>query len=328
MQPFALPLLGPDLARVEAALLASVQTEDPFLTDVASHLLKAGGKRLRPALALAAAYAVTGSASKEVVQGGVSVELVHLGSLYHDDVMDEADTRRGVVSANARWGNLVAILSGDFLLARASVLAAALGTEVAGLIGATIGRLCEGQVLELQTAFNPDRSEDAYVRSIRGKTASLMATATRVGAIVSGLDRGAVETLTAYGEAVGMTFQIADDILDLIATDEQLGKPAGNDVVEGTYTLPVIRALADPLVGEELRALLVPGLDRSAVDRIRKLVRASSGVEGAIVVGRCFADAAGQALSSLRCCAPSAGQSEVLSEMAAFPHRLLDGLPL
>src|SRR4051794_9634745 len=159
--------------------------------------------------------------------GAVAVELVHLGSLYHDDVRDEARTRRTVESVNARWGNLQAILAGDFLLARASEIAASLGTEVAKLLAATISRLCEGQILELQHTYNLERSETAYLSSIAGKTAALYSTACRIGSIVAELPREEVEALTAFGHAYGMAFQVVDDILDLVASDEQLGKPAG-----------------------------------------------------------------------------------------------------
>jgi heptaprenyl diphosphate synthase len=167
-----------DLARVEAGLQAAARSGDDHLTEISSHLIDAGGKRVRPGFCVAAAataLAIDAPASDEAVRGGVAVELVHLGSLYHDDVMDEAAVRRTVDSVNARWGNLKAILAGDFLLARASELAASLGVEVAALLAATIGRLCEGQVLELRHAFDVDRSEDSYFRSIEGKTASLLA---------------------------------------------------------------------------------------------------------------------------------------------------------
>src|SRR5207244_906393 len=144
----SLTALDADLARVEAAMRAAVRSDDTQLTEIASHLITAGGKRLRPLLAIVAARTRGDAASDEVVLGGVACELVHLGSLYHDDVMDEATTRRTVPSVNARWGNLRAILAGDFLLARASEMAASLGTEVAGLLAHTIGRLCEGQIEE------------------------------------------------------------------------------------------------------------------------------------------------------------------------------------
>lgn len=314
--PLDLPLLAPDLVRVEDALKKSVETADPFLTTVAQSLIVAGGKRLRPVLALAAAY-TNGEANDDVVQGAVAVELVHLGSLYHDDVMDEALTRRGVETANARYGNFVAIVAGDFCLARSAQIAASLGVEVSALLGFTIGRLCEGQVSELQHLFNLDRPEAAYYESIDGKTASLMAAACRVGAITSGLSDVEKEALTTFGQRVGMVFQIVDDILDITATDEELGKPAGNDVVEGVYTLPVLRAMNDPIVGAELRGLLEARVQREDVDVIRKLVSASNGVAEAIVEGRRFADEATAALDVLP-------ESPARTELAKLGHQLLD----
>jgi heptaprenyl diphosphate synthase len=278
-----LPWLADDLGRVETALRESVQTGDPFLTDVASHLIGAGGKRIRPALALCAGYAANpdGPVTDEVITGAVAVELVHLGSLYHDDVIDEASTRRGVESVNHRWSNIVAILAGDFLLARASSLAASLGVEVAGILADTIGELCQGQVLELQRLYDVNRDEAAYFGSIAGKTASLMATACRIGAIVGGLDRPAVESLTEYGRHAGMVFQIVDDVLDLTATDEELGKPSGLDLAEGIYTLPVIYALR---TSPELKALLGGPLDPEGVAEGRALACANGSVTTALAV--------------------------------------------
>lgn len=281
---------------MEAALRASVTTIDPFLTDVASHLIRAGGKRQRPLFAVASAVAslTEASASPDAVQGGVAVELVHLGSLYHDDVIDEAAIRRNVDSVNARWGNLTAILAGDFLLARASEIAASLGTEVAGLLAATIGRLCEGEVAELQSAFNIARTEDAYFTAIRGKTASLFATACRIGGIVASLPRDRIDALTSFGEAYGMAFQIVDDVLDVTASEAELGKPAGHDLEEGVYTLPVLRALTEhdalreqlgrPITGDELQAALA-------------LVRSDGAVPAALDVARGYVDDALDALA-------------------------------
>jgi heptaprenyl diphosphate synthase len=207
----------------------------------------------------------------------VAVELVHQGSLYHDDVMDDAETRRTVQSVNARWGNLEAILAGDYLLARASEIAADLGTEVAGLLAATIAALCEGQVREVRHAFDVDRSEEAYLASISGKTASLLATSARIGAIVADHSRDVVDAVTDFGHNYGMAFQVVDDLLDVTATDEELGKPSGNDLVEGTYTLPVIRALAGP-AGDDLRSLLGGPIDSAGRDRARELVRADGAI--------------------------------------------------
>ncbi|MGQ0520365.1 MAG: polyprenyl synthetase family protein [Actinomycetota bacterium] len=294
-----LPRLRDDLGVLEAELHRSVASDDEFLSQVAGHLIGAGGKRLRPALALSAAAVGGVDAVPDVVAGGVSVELVHLGSLYHDDVMDEGTSRRGVETVNARWGNLVAILAGDFLLARASEIAASLGTEVAGLLASTIARLCEGQVGELRTAFDVGRTEDAYLASIAGKTASLMSASCRIGAITAGLDRAHVDALTTYGHAFGMVFQIRDDILDVVSTDDSLGKPAGQDLVQGTYTLPVIFALAEPGSGEELRDLLGKPLDAPERDKAREIVKSNGAIAAATAVAGAYADQAAQAAATL-----------------------------
>ena len=295
-----IPGMPDDLERVEDELHRSVETSDPFLTDVAGHLIRAGGKRMRPAFAVAAAATRSGRdqdgrATDDAVRGGVAVELVHLGSLYHDDVMDDAVTRRTVESVNARWGNLKAILAGDFLLARASEIAASLGTEVAGLLAATIGRLCEGQIRELRDVYNVDRTEPDYFASIDGKTAALFATACRIGGIVADLPREQIETLTTFGRQYGMAFQVVDDILDLIASEEELGKPVGHDLVEGVYTLPVLRALGGPN-GEALREILGVPLDDAAKDEARSIVLRSGGVEVAVEIAQGFVD---DALGSL-----------------------------
>jgi heptaprenyl diphosphate synthase len=299
----SVPALGRDLERVESQLRQSVQAEDPFLTEVASHLIMAGGKRVRPAFAVTSAATgrpTMGSSPAEVISGAVSVELVHLGSLYHDDVIDDASTRRKVETVNARWGNLKAILAGDYLLARASEIAASLGTEVAGLLAATIARLCEGQILELQRTFDPARTEESYLSSIDGKTAALLATACRIGGIVGELPRTHIDALTRFGHSYGMAFQIVDDILDVTATDEELGKPSGNDLVQGVYTLPVIRTLAaGGSDADRLGALLGRPLSESERDEARDIVRASGQIDGALDVAKSYADDADEALREL-----------------------------
>jgi heptaprenyl diphosphate synthase len=279
LDDLGLPPLPPDLRRVETRLSEAVTVDgDQFLGDVASHLLGAGGKRLRPTVALCAAYAAKGAAPAhpDAVTGASVVELVHLGSLHHDDVIDEAETRRGVPSVNARWSNIVAILSGDFLLAQASVLAASLGAEVAGLVGATIGELCRGQVLELQHLFDAHRSVEAYRSSILGKTASLLGTSARIGGMVSGVDGRTLDALTRFGENLGMCFQIVDDVLDLTASQDVLGKPTGNDLHEGVYTLPVIRAVE---TCPELADRLGRKLDWPDVEVARRMVLDTDGIE-------------------------------------------------
>jgi heptaprenyl diphosphate synthase len=280
----ALQSMDGDRERVEAALLAAVRTRDAYLTELASHLIVAGGKRLRPVMTIAAAQ-VGGKAkvSDEVIQGAIACELVHLGSLYHDDVMDESTMRRGVDTVNAKWGNLQAIVAGDFLLARASGIAASLGNEIAGLLARTIAELCEGQIEELQHTYSVARTVPSYLVSIEGKTASLFATSARIGALVAGHDADVVDALTNYGTAFGMVFQIVDDILDVIATDEELGKRAGHDMEEGVYTLPVLLTLAQQSSdSDELRSFLGKPLSQIERERALVIVRAHAGIQSAI----------------------------------------------
>ena len=309
--------LPADLVRVEDRLNGAVRAEDPFLGDVAGHLLAAGGKRLRPTLSLCAGYAARRAgapASAAVVTGAAAVELVHLGSLYHDDVIDEAETRRGVPSVNARWSNIVAILAGDYLLAQASSLAASLGADVAALLAATISELCRGQVLELQHLFDVTRSEESYLSSIEGKTASLMATASRIGAMVSDVSADSLDALTQFGHHLGMCFQVVDDVLDVTGSEADLGKPTGNDVHEGVYTLPVIYAIAR---SEELRSLLGRKLEWPQVSHAVELIGTADVIDASMTVARTHATKASEAL---------AGATELEPGVCDRLRTLVDGL--
>jgi heptaprenyl diphosphate synthase len=329
---FYLPGLDKSLTRVEAELRQAVTSPDPLLTEVAGHLVDAGGKRLRPALLLAAAAATGSGPVDNVVQGAVSVELVHMGSLYHDDVIDEASSRRGVQSANARWGNLVAILAGDFLLARASEIAAGLGTEVVRVLANTIGRLCQGEMTQLQYAFSTRRPEPAYLEAISCKTASLLSASTRIGGLVAGASRAEVDSLTKFGHGFGMAFQIWDDVRDLVCTEAELGKPAGHDMLEGTYTLPVIRALADPEVGPELSELLGRPFDVPELDKARDMILSTGAVRDSIAEGRRWADLAAQALLEMPPASVASSNGDrkavagVREALSVLPHKLLDEL--
>ncbi len=295
-------------------------TGDGFLDEVTTHLIAAGGKRLRPVLALAAATSAGRDATREDLLGAVAVELVHLASLYHDDVMDEATMRRNVESVNSRFGNLVAIVAGDFLLARSAEIAAGLGTEIAALLAKTLGDLCQGQVTEVRAAFQVGRTEDDYTQAIAGKTASLMATSCRIGAITAGLPRDQVEALTTFGRTFGMLFQVRDDILDVVGTEEELGKPAGQDLAEGIYTLPVLLALGDPTVGPELRPLLGQPLGQPERDKARSIVATSPAIAASVAAGKRYAARAAEAAGAL----PDAG---LRSGLARLAESLLQGLP-
>ena len=310
-----------NLASLEPELRESVGSGDPFLDEVTGHLISAGGKRLRPGLALASATGGTRGAEHDDLQGAVAVELVHLASLYHDDVMDEATMRRTVESVNARWGNLVAIVAGDFLLARSAEIAASLGTEIAGLLAHTLGELCQGQVAEVRAAFSTERTEQHYFDAIAGKTAALMATSCRIGGLTGGLPRAEVEALTTFGRYFGMVFQLRDDVLDVIGTEEDLGKLPGQDLAEGIYTLPVLKALQDPGAGPELAPLLGKPLDPAERDKARSIVAASTAIDATLIAGRRYVQQAVDAAAALA--GPELGRS--LGELA---QSLLDDLPV
>jgi heptaprenyl diphosphate synthase len=245
----ALPVLDADLearlrarmVEVEERLEREIQSEAPFVTHAARHLMHAGGKRFRPLLVLLAAE-VGDPTRPEVVTSACVVELTHLASLYHDDVMDEAELRRGAESANSRWDNHVAILTGDFLFSKSSELTASLGADAVRIQAETFTKLVEGQILE---TLEPGPDEDAlahYLRVVEGKTGSLIATSARYGARFSGASREVEEALTAYGEKVGIAFQLSDDILDVASDSDQSGKTPGTDLREGVPTLPVLMA--------------------------------------------------------------------------------------
>ncbi|MCA1727274.1 MAG: polyprenyl synthetase family protein [Actinobacteria bacterium] len=243
---------------VEEQLQKVVRSDTAFVSEAASYLLQAGGKRFRPMLLLLAGHFGDPSDSR-LVRASVAIELTHLATLYHDDVIDEADHRRGIESVNHRWDNTVAILTGDYLFARASELAAELGTEVSRMLARTIALLCDGQIREIQAAGRVDSGVEDYMEVIRRKTAALIATSCRLGAMMSDADAETTETLDGLGEALGMAFQLSDDIMDVISTEEVLGKEPGVDMKEGVYTLPVLYALADSPNSQDLRDLLSEG---------------------------------------------------------------------
>ena len=254
------------LAAVEEALRANVASADPLVAEAARHLADAGGKRFRPLLVLLAAEAGEHPNVDDVVTAACVVEITHVGSLYHDDVMDEAALRRGSESANARWDNLVAILTGDFLFAKSSELTAQLGADAVRIQAETFTRLVEGQILETVTP-GPDADALAhYLEVVAGKTGSLIATSARYGARFGGATPEVEAALAAYGEIVGSAFQLSDDIIDIASDSVESGKTPGTDLREGVPTLPVLMAQAsgDP-ADARLRELLAGPLTDDAL---------------------------------------------------------------
>ncbi|MCZ7458652.1 polyprenyl synthetase family protein [Streptomyces sp. WMMC940] len=228
------------LAAVESGLLDATKSEVPFITEAAQHLVRAGGKRFRPLLVMLAARFGDPDAPG-IVPSAVVVELTHLATLYHDDVMDEAEVRRGVPSANARWGNSLAVLTGDFLFARASHILADLGPEAVRIQAEAFERLVTGQILETAGPRDGRDPVEHYLDVLRGKTGSLVAVSCRFGAMMSGADERITDVLTQYGERLGVAFQLADDVLDIASDSHESGKTPGTDLREGIATLPVLR---------------------------------------------------------------------------------------
>jgi heptaprenyl diphosphate synthase len=246
------------LNEVELSLEKAARSDAEFVTEMASYLVAAGGKRFRPMLVLLSGY-FGDPTDPRLIDGATAIELTHVATLYHDDVIDEADTRHGVPSVNARWDNTVAILTGDFLFAKASEISADLGAEVTRLLARTIATVCDGQIREVAISGRTDLGEDTYMEIIRRKTAALIATSCRLGGMLSDASPETIETLDDYGAVLGMGFQLSDDIMDVISTEEELRKQPGQDMREGVYTLPVLYALQDGQRAEELAALLSEG---------------------------------------------------------------------
>jgi geranylgeranyl pyrophosphate synthase len=257
-QQYNIPELPAYLERVDQLLIDSVSSAAPTIKRSAMQLIQGGGKRLRPALAIAAASSQGGEVDENVLKACAAIELVHLSTLVHDDIMDNADVRWGAPTINTTEGIGHAIVVGDYLLSLSAYMAASINSGVASTIAAATMEVCDGQSQETADIRNVDRSIDAYMDSIRKKTASLFAASCKVGALCAGLPKGHIDALTKFGESFGIAYQLTDDLLDFLSTAEAMGKPVGNDVKEGNYTLPILLAFQKP-TGDKVRGLLKKG---------------------------------------------------------------------
>ena len=292
--------LADGMARVEAQLRDAVASDDPFVADASRYLVEAGGKRFRPLLVLLAAQFGDPDAWG-VVPAGVVVELTHLATLYHDDVMDEAPLRRGAQSANARWDNTIAILTGDFLFARSSRILADLGPEAVRIQAHTFERLCTGQIRE---TIGPREGQDPvahHLAVIADKTGSLIAASGRYGALMSGAAPEVVEIMTQFGERIGVAFQLADDIVDITSESMQSGKTPGTDLREGIPTLAALIALTSSDPADARLQILVarPLLDVAEHAEALALLRTHPAIEEARAEARRWADLARKCLEPL-----------------------------
>jgi heptaprenyl diphosphate synthase len=290
MSSFGIPDLDPaleaDLATgmqgVEHLLREHIKGDYPLVEETSRHLVAAGGKRLRPLLTLISSH-FGDPTRKEVIPAAVVCELTHLATLYHDDVMDEAPLRRGVESANNRWGNTIAILTGDYLFSKASDLLADLGPEAVRLQARTFERLVIGQIMETQGPQNGEDPLAHYLRVVGDKTGSLIATSARFGALLSGANRETVETLTKFGEQIGIAFQLADDVIDIASESSQSGKTPGTDLREGVPTLVTLNVMASakPEDAELKRLLSAPIHDEVVVQQVLRALRTHEGLQQA-----------------------------------------------
>jgi heptaprenyl diphosphate synthase len=307
--------LADGLAHVESALATAVGSEHPFVREAAGHLMSAGGKRFRPMLALLAAQ-LGDPRARGVTEAAVVCELTHLATLYHDDVMDEAAVRRGAPSANSRWSNSIAILTGDLLFARASDLLADLGPAAVRVQAQTFERLVTGQIRE---TVGPQSGEDPvthYLDVLADKTGSLVATSARFGATFAGVEESLVAALTAFGEEVGVAFQISDDLLDIVSEGGASGKSPGTDLREGIATLPALFALAgdDPAEARLRTLVAAPVTDDADHAEALALLRSSRSLTRATEVLGEYADRARARLEDV----PAGDVRDALSALCAY----------
>jgi heptaprenyl diphosphate synthase len=282
MSSFGIPNIAPELeatlvaqmVQVENLLLSHTKSEYPFADETAHHLLAAGGKRLRPLLTLLTAQ-FGDPTRRGVIAAAVACEITHLATLYHDDVMDEASLRRGVESANIRWGNTIAILTGDFLFAKSSDLLADLGPEAVRLQARTFERLVVGQIMEVQGPASGQDPLEHYLKVVADKTGSLIAASARYGGMVSGAPADITDTVTLFGEKIGVAFQLADDVIDIASESDQSGKTPGTDLREGVPTLVTLNVMksTDPVDRELQRLLATPIEDEATVQQVLVALR-------------------------------------------------------
>lgn len=289
------------VARIETLMQSELGRAEGLMSEAVQHLFMAGGKRFRPLFTVLAGALGPRPDAPEVIVAGAVIEMVHLATLYHDDVMDEAQVRRGAPSANARWSNNIAILAGDYLFATASRLVSRLGPEAVLIIADTFAELVTGQMRETRGAVDGVDSVDHYLKVVYEKTACLIAASGRFGATFSGADDEQIERLSRLGGIVGMAFQISDDIIDIDSDPDESGKVPGTDLREGVHTLPVLYALREHGPdADRLRQLLAgPMDDDAAVAEALTLLRASDGMPRAREKVRDYAEQARRELAVL-----------------------------
>jgi geranylgeranyl pyrophosphate synthase len=303
------------LTQLNKALEASLEDADPIIREAAIRHVLAPSKRLRPAMTFAVVHALGKPISKKVITAGCSIELAHISSLIHDDIIDNASSRRGVPTINTQEGNSQAIIIGDYLLAEACVQAAMVNAETSRIVATAVARICDGQSREVADQYNIDRDGELMLRSIRGKTAELFAAACRIGGLCAGIPAKQLDALSSFGEYFGMAFQLIDDVLDFVSSDELLGKPIGNDIVEGVYTMPILLALHGP---EQIAIRAALEERKPPTSTFTELLIREYAIGKTIEVARQFNARAMDALS------PLTAKGRDLSKLAKLPEAYLD----
>lgn len=304
-----------DLLRVESAIEAAIQTDDQLVAEVCTHLLRGGGKRIRPALALLSAQVFTDDVSA-VVPLAAAIEMIHMATLVHDDVVDNSSTRRGLPTVNARWNNGVSVLAGDYLFAKAfSMLAESGNPRIVQVMADVVFAMSNGELQQLVGAGDPDQSVESYLDRISKKTAVFIAESCRVGALAVQAPPEAVEALYEFGLALGMGFQVIDDRLDFTATSWELGKPAAADVRGGILTYPVLYALRHAPGRQELLELLRQGpVTEEDLPLVMREIEACGALDAAAVLAGNYVDEARQQLKGL----PSGAAADALQTVTGF----------
>jgi len=309
------------LEEVEEAIRDLLRSDDPLVDEVATHLLRGGGKRVRAAVVL-----LCGSLSGELtayrdtlIRVAAAVEMIHMATLIHDDIIDGAETRRGLPTVNTRWNDQIGVLSGDFLFARSFTALAQTGNNrIVQIMADVVSEMSVGEIKQLGQSFGPQTEED-YLQRIFRKTAYFISQSCRLGGVVSGLDAEAEQAVATYGHGIGMSFQIIDDILDFTGTEEEFGKPVGNDLRAGLYTLPVLYALDHARQKEELRELLSRrSLEDADIQWIRSVLEECGAISHAYERAAAYIEQAKAALANFQ---PSPAREALLALADFVQHR-------
>ncbi|MBT2690012.1 heptaprenyl diphosphate synthase component II [Bacillus sp. ISL-47] len=305
--------LNSDLNVIEDELEETIKAESPLLHQASLHLLQAGGKRIRPVFVLLAAKFGNYDINK-IKNVAVSLELIHMASLVHDDVIDDAEIRRGKPTIKAKWDNKIAMYTGDYIFARALELITNVENPHAHkILSHTLVELCIGEIEQIKDKYNYDQNVRTYFRRIKRKTAMLIAVSCQLGAIAANVEDDIHKKLFKFGYFVGMSYQIIDDVLDFIGTEKELGKPAGGDLHQGNITLPVLFAMEDKAVREEI-IKVHDGTERSDIEEIIKLVKDSGAIEKSLHISDMYLQKALEVLEEL----PPSKSKKALRDIAKF----------